>query len=90
MQVDAPNVIIEAVKQAEDSGDLIVRLYECARASARATLRFGFPVAEVAEVNLMEEEIGELRAGRGCSQAGISAFRDQDGASQGDLLNLPS
>jgi alpha-mannosidase len=60
LQVDAPNVIIEAVKQAEDSGDLIVRLYECARSSARATLRFGFPVAEVAEVNLMEEEIGAL------------------------------
>jgi alpha-mannosidase len=52
-------VVIEAVKQAEDlqseQTDWIVRLYECHGAGARARLCPGFPVAEAAETNLMEE-----------------------------------
>ena len=54
MQVDAPNVIVEAVKKAEDGDDFIVRLYECEHRSARATLRFGFPITSAAEASLME------------------------------------
>jgi alpha-mannosidase len=55
LTVDAPNIVIETVKQAEDGKDLILRLYETHRASARAAIRFGFPVQSVEEVNLMEE-----------------------------------
>jgi alpha-mannosidase len=61
LQVDAPDVIVEAVKRAEDAPQaVIVRLYECAGRGARATLRFGFPVAAAAETNLLEEAIGPL------------------------------
>jgi alpha-mannosidase len=56
IQVDVPNVIVEAVKQAEDDADVIVRLYECAHAQAKATVRFGFHISGAAAVNLMEEE----------------------------------
>jgi len=56
IEVDAPNVIVEAVKQAEDDNDVILRLYECAHAGASAIVRFGFPVRAAAEVNLMEEQ----------------------------------
>ena len=56
LQVDVPNVIVEAVKKAEDGDDLIVRLYECEHKSSMATIQFGFPVQSAAEVNLMEEE----------------------------------
>ena len=56
IEVDAPNVIVEVVKQAEDGNDVIVRLYECAHAEASATVRVGFSVCAAAEVNLMEEE----------------------------------
>jgi alpha-mannosidase len=55
LQVDAPNVIVEAVKQAEAGNALIVRMYESARRDAQVTVRFGFPVRAVAEVDLMEE-----------------------------------
>lgn len=60
VQIDAPNVIVEAVKQAEDSADVIVRLYESEHRAARATLWFGFPVAAVQEVNLLERPIKPL------------------------------
>ncbi len=55
LKVDAPNVIVETVKKAEDSDDMVIRLYECAHASARATLTFAFPVKSAWEVDLMEE-----------------------------------
>ena len=60
VQIDAPNVIVEAVKQAEDSADIIVRLYESEHRTAKATLWFGFPVAAVQEVNLLERPIQPL------------------------------
>ncbi|MCX7669520.1 MAG: glycosyl hydrolase-related protein, partial [Anaerolineae bacterium] len=56
LRVEASNVIVEAVKQAEDGADIIVRLYEAEHKAAHARLCFGFPVAAAAEVNLMEEE----------------------------------
>lgn len=55
ISVDAPNVIIETVKQAEDCDDVIVRLYESAHAQTKAAVRFGFAIQAAAEVNLMEE-----------------------------------
>jgi alpha-mannosidase len=65
LQVSAPNVVVEAIKQAEDlqprEAVWIVRLYECHGASARTTLRFGFPVDTASEVNLMEEALAPLR-----------------------------
>jgi alpha-mannosidase len=55
-RIDAPEIVIETVKQAEDGEGLIVRLYESAGASTRAELACGFALAEAAEVNLIEEE----------------------------------
>jgi len=40
--VDAPDIIVEAVKQAESSDDLIVRSYETNGQESRATLTFAF------------------------------------------------
>jgi alpha-mannosidase len=59
MSVDVPNVIVEAVKKAEDSDAIIVRLYECYGMGVRATLGFGFPVHAVQLVNLMEEPVAD-------------------------------
>ena len=56
IQIDAPNVIVEAVKWAEDHEAFVVRLYEAGRTGVHATLKFGVPVASVAETNLLEEE----------------------------------
>jgi alpha-mannosidase len=57
LRVDAPNVIIETVKLAEDgSGDLIVRLYECKRAATRCTLSTSLPVKGAALASLLEKK----------------------------------
>lgn len=57
---DHPDIMIEAVKQAEDSGAVIVRLYEAAGGRAEGKLRVHLPFSSVHEVNLMEEHIREL------------------------------
>jgi alpha-mannosidase len=65
LRVDAPNVVVDAVKRAEDVAegetDWIVRLYECHGAGARATLCPGFPIAKATETNLMEEALASLQ-----------------------------
>ena len=54
---DKENVIIETVKTAENSEDIIVRLYECCNRRTNATLQFGFEISEVSICDLMENEI---------------------------------
>lgn len=56
LTVDAPNVIVEAVKWAEDREAFVVRLYEAGRTGVTTALRFGIDVASVEETNLLEEE----------------------------------
>lgn len=64
--VDNPNVVIEAVKKAEDSEAVIVRLYECTGGEQTAKIAFRHPVKEAYLVNMLEEEpvpvdLSELR-----------------------------
>ncbi len=54
-RLDAGNIIIETVKKAEDSDDIILRLYESENARTVCNLSSHFPMAEVMETNLMEE-----------------------------------
>ena len=57
---DAPNVIVETVKRAEDGNGIIVRLYETQRRRGAITLVAGFPLAAAARTNLLEEEKAAL------------------------------
>ncbi|MFF3751811.1 alpha-mannosidase [Streptomyces sp. NPDC002018] len=60
VSVDHPDVVVEAVKLADDrSGDVVVRLYESRGGRARAALTAGFPVAAVRETDLLEETLTE-------------------------------
>ena len=74
LEVDAPNVIVEAVKQAEDGDDMIVRLYECENRAAHAPVRFGFPIASAAEVDLMEENPAPLALEDGAVRLAFRPF----------------
>ena len=59
--VDAPNVVIEAVKPAEDaSGDMIVRVYEAKRTATRCTLRTTLPVGSVQQADMLERPTGPV------------------------------
>ncbi|RRJ61958.1 alpha-mannosidase [Paenibacillus oralis] len=64
VEVDHPNVMVEAVKKAEDSGHLIVRLYETAGAGARAGLAFGFECSVIEEADLLENPLRLLAEGQ--------------------------
>ena len=55
LAVDAPNVIIDTVKPAEDgSGDVVVRLYESMRMSTRCELTTSLPVQSALETDMLE------------------------------------
>jgi alpha-mannosidase len=56
----ARNVIVEAVKIAEDSEEIVVRLFESEGAGASARLVAGFPLGGARMANLLEEPSGAL------------------------------
>ncbi|MBN1250251.1 MAG: alpha-mannosidase [Anaerolineae bacterium] len=60
LSLDTTSVIVEAVKQAEDGEDVVVRLYEATGASVDARVSFGFPVSNVAEADLMENPLASF------------------------------
>lgn len=55
VQVEPANLVLETVKQAEDSDGVIIRLYECANRRGPFKLKFPFKVSQASEVNLLEE-----------------------------------
>ncbi len=57
--VNAPNVMIEAVKDAEDGDGFILRAYECYGRRTKALLTLDAPVADAKRVNILEETVGE-------------------------------
>lgn len=63
--VDAPQIIIETVKQAEDGDGLIVRMYEHERTQQVFDLHAGFPLAEACSCNLLEENEACLAVSEG-------------------------
>jgi alpha-mannosidase len=60
VKVDKENIVIDTVKQAEDSDDIIVRLYDAYNCSGKVTLYFGLSVAQVQLCDLMENTIQDL------------------------------
>ncbi|MBQ1552383.1 MAG: alpha-mannosidase [Clostridia bacterium] len=58
--IDAPNVIVEAVKPAEDGGGFVMRLYESEGTKTAATVGFGAAVADATLTNILEDEKEKL------------------------------
>lgn len=58
--VDNPAIVIDTVKKAEDTDEIVVRMYESFGAKTCGTVKFGLPVSEAVEVNLLEHETGEV------------------------------
>jgi alpha-mannosidase len=73
--VEPAGVVIDTVKQAEDSDDLIVRLYEAGGTRTRARLRSCLPVQSVTRCNLLEEEEGRLAWRTGGVSFDLSPFQ---------------
>ena len=54
------NIVVEAVKRAEDSSDIVVRLYECHNSRGRAELSIARPILSASLCDLEETELSEL------------------------------
>ncbi len=54
-RIEAENVIIETIKKAEKSDDIILRLYEASGATTRTTLTFDREINTIWSTNLLEE-----------------------------------
>ncbi len=64
--VSADNVILDAVKKAEDgSGAVVVRLYECANSLTGCTLKTSLPVKAAYITNMLEETVQKIPADQG-------------------------
>lgn len=61
LSLSEKNVIAETVKYAQDnSGDVILRIYEAQNALTRTNLNFGFDVKEVYETDMLENNLNKL------------------------------
>ena len=58
--VDKENIVIEVVKEAEDSDALIIRMYECYNARTNAVLKVGRTFKKAVECDMLENEEKEL------------------------------
>jgi alpha-mannosidase len=60
IEVDTPQVVVEAIKRAEDSDAIIVRLYEAWGGRCRAGLRTSLPARRATLCDLLERERSEV------------------------------
>ena len=75
LSVDAPGVLVDAVKLAEDgSGDMILRLYESKQARTRARLTLGMPASACAECNMLEQVKAPVELSGGCVELEFHPF----------------
>ena len=57
---DSDSFIVETVKKAEDSDDIVIRGYESYNKKTNVTLNFGFDVKKAVICDLLEKEVEEL------------------------------
>lgn len=93
--VDAPNVVMETVKPAEDgSGDLVLRLYESKRTATRCALTTSLPFRSAAQTNMLEETEAALSCDGGSIPLEFRPFEVKtlrlQAASLGFCSNKPS
>jgi alpha-mannosidase len=62
LSLDAPNIVVEAVKPAEDqSGHLVVRLYESLRCTTACVLKTGLPLKAAWATDMLEKNRRPLK-----------------------------
>jgi alpha-mannosidase len=72
--VNNASVMIDTVKKAEDSDDLIVRMYEARGMRGEAVLQSTLPVRSAARCNLLEEESGNVELSDGGAAFSFKPF----------------
>jgi alpha-mannosidase len=75
VEVDTPQVVVEAIKRAEDSDALIVRLYEAWGGRCAARLRTTLPASRAYLCDLLERNLEEVSVTDGVIRLELGPFK---------------
>lgn len=75
VEVDTPQVIVEAIKRAEDSDATVVRLYEAWGGRCKARLRTTFPASRAFLCDLLERDRKEVTVRDGAIELELTPFK---------------
>jgi alpha-mannosidase len=64
IQFSSPGILVDSIKKAEDSDDVVFRLHEGHGQATKTTIEFGPKVEQVTECDLMENELSVLKLAR--------------------------
>lgn len=74
-RVNAPNIVVETVKAAEDgSGDIILRLYESMRTATNCRVQTSLPAQSAQQTNMLEEQPEDLPVADGAISLSFRPF----------------
>jgi alpha-mannosidase len=74
LSIEPQNLIAEAVKKAEDSNNLILRIYETEGKSTTAKVTLALPADAVHQVDLLENPLKEIKTGGTSFQVPVGAY----------------
>lgn len=74
ISLNKENVVCETVKEAEDSKDTIIRLYECRNIRTKLQIRVGFDAKKCYLCDLLENELEEIKLENGVATVDIKGF----------------
>ena len=75
IEIDTPQVVVEAIKRAEDSDATVVRLYEAWGGRVKARLRTTLPAARAALCDLLERELEQVPVRGGVIDLELAPFK---------------
>ena len=75
IEVDQPQVVVEAIKRAEDSDAVVVRLYEAWGGRCRAKVRTSLPVSRAYLCDLLERDRAEMAVRDGELEIDVGPFK---------------
>jgi alpha-mannosidase len=74
LKAEPKNIIVEVLKKAEDSNDLILRLYETEGKKCTAKITLTHPVEAVHATDLLEKDLGEIATDGRSFQVPVGAY----------------
>ena len=75
IEVDSPQVVVEAIKRAEDSDATVVRLYEAWGGRTKARLRTTLPATRAFLCDLLERNLEEVAVRDGTVELDLAPFK---------------
>jgi alpha-mannosidase len=74
VEAEAPNVVLETLKPAEEGRAVVARLYECERSAVRTRVSLHPGIRRAALANMLEEPLEELPIVDGAVELSFRAF----------------